>query len=175
MGACVSKIYTLSMASWRNVLKSGYGCIDFKSPFIFCNGALHTIAHTNYFFQCILSFDLNDESFREIMVPRRYSWNNSIFLSTSGFQGITGFNYNIWVMEDYGVAESWTKKRIVSKDRVHKFYGYTDKGELLIKNDIGMVSIYPESLNQNVLAVKDADWLAYIANSEESLVLLDDT
>ena len=79
MGACVSKIYTLSMASWRNVLKSGYGCIDFKSPFIFCNGALHTIAHTNYFFQCILSFDLNDESFREIMVPRRYSYGIILF------------------------------------------------------------------------------------------------
>ena len=79
------------------------------------------------------------------------------------------------VMEDYGVAESWTKKCIVSIDWVHKFYGYTDKGELLIKNDIGVVSIYPESLNQNILAIKDADWLAYIANSVESLVLLGDS
>ena len=78
-------------------------------------------------------------------------------------------------MEDYGVAESWTKKCIVSIDWVHKFYGYTDKGELLIKNDIGVVSIYPESLNQNILAIKDADWLAYIANSVESLVLLGDS
>ena len=47
-------------------------------------------------------------------------------------------------MEDYGVAESWTKKCIVSIDWVHKFYGYIDKGELLIKNDIGVVSSYPE-------------------------------
>ena len=74
------------------------------------------------------------------------------------------------VMEDYGVAESWTKKCIVSIDWVHKFYGYIDKGELLIKNDIGVVSSYPESLNQNILAI--ADWLANIANSVESLVLL---
>ncbi|XP_030936707.1 uncharacterized protein LOC115961963 [Quercus lobata] len=41
-------------------------------------------------------------------------------------------------------------------------------------NDIGVVSIYPESLNQNILAIKDANWLAYIANSVESLILLDD-
>ena len=77
-------------------------------------------------------------------------------------------------MEDHGVAESWTQKCTVSIDWVHKFYGYTDKGELLIKNDIGVVSIYPESLNQNILAIKDADWLADIINSVESLVILDD-
>ncbi|KAK9993101.1 hypothetical protein SO802_022804 [Lithocarpus litseifolius] len=77
---------------------------------------------------CILSPDLNDESFHKIMVPH-------------------------WV---------------------HKFYGCIDKGELLIKNDVKVVSIYPESLNQNILAIKDVDWLAHIANLVESLVLLDE-
>ena len=77
-------------------------------------------------------------------------------------------------MEDYSVAKSWTQKCVVSIDWVHKFYGCIDKGELLIQNDIGVVSIYPESLNQNILAIKDANWLAYIANSVESLILLDD-
>ena len=129
-------------------------------------------------FKCILSFDLNDESFHKIMVPHRYSYGIILFsyqlVVFKGSLALIAFshdpniypyvNYNIWVMEDYGVAESWTKKCVVSTDWVHKFYGYTDKGDF----------IYPESLNQNVLAVKDADWLAYIANSVESLVLLDE-
>uniref|UniRef100_A0A2N9GBQ0 F-box domain-containing protein n=1 Tax=Fagus sylvatica TaxID=28930 RepID=A0A2N9GBQ0_FAGSY len=49
----------------------------------------------------------------------------------------------------------------------------TDNGELLIKNATGLVSLDPESLNVNKLAIEDARWMAYTPNSMESLVLLD--
>ena len=55
------------------------------------------------------------------------------------------------------------------------FYGNgrTDNGELLIKTATGLVSIDPESQNQNILAFEDADWVGCTANSMESLILLD--
>ena len=53
------------------------------------------------------------------------------------------------------------------------FFGFTDNGELLIKNATGPVSIDPESPNQNILATEDADWMGFTANSMESLIFLD--
>uniref|UniRef100_A0A7N2RE12 Uncharacterized protein n=2 Tax=Quercus lobata TaxID=97700 RepID=A0A7N2RE12_QUELO len=78
-------------------------------------------------------------------------------------------------MEEYGVAESWTKKYSVPMIRgsVVNFYGCTDNGELLIKNATGLISFDPESRNQNFLAIEDADWVGFTANSMKSLILLD--
>jgi hypothetical protein len=36
-----------------------------------------------------------------------------------------------------------------------------------------LVSFDPESLNKNILAIEDAQWVGYTPNSMESLVLLD--
>uniref|UniRef100_A0A2N9GGA6 F-box associated beta-propeller type 1 domain-containing protein n=1 Tax=Fagus sylvatica TaxID=28930 RepID=A0A2N9GGA6_FAGSY len=80
---------------------------------------------------------------------------------------------HIWVMREYGVAESWTKKA-VSMDWIDNFYGCTDNGELLIQNATGLVLFDPESLNENVLAIDDFNWVDYTANSMESLVLVND-
>ena len=82
---------------------------------------------------------------------------------------------DMWVMEEYGVAESWTRKYTVPMIRgsVVNFYGCTDNGELLIKNATGLVSIDPENRKQNILAIEDADWVGFMANLMESLILLD--
>uniref|UniRef100_A0A2N9FNF2 F-box associated domain-containing protein n=1 Tax=Fagus sylvatica TaxID=28930 RepID=A0A2N9FNF2_FAGSY len=80
---------------------------------------------------------------------------------------------HIWVMREYGVVESWTKKSVPNGFGLQDFYGCTDNGELLIENATGLVSLDPESLNENKLAIEDAQWMAYTPNSMESLVLLD--
>ena len=59
-------------------------------------------------------------------------------------------------------------------DSPHDFYCCTDNGELLFKSANGMVSINPsESLNWSLLAIEDANWVGFSANSMESLVLHD--
>ncbi|XP_050263049.1 uncharacterized protein LOC126707449 [Quercus robur] len=77
-------------------------------------------------------------------------------------------------MEEYGVPESWTRKFVIPMKwvRWEHFFGCTNNGELLINNATGLVSIDPESQNQNILAIEDANWVAFSA-SMESLVLLD--
>ena len=82
---------------------------------------------------------------------------------------------HIWVMEKYGVAKSWTRKFVIPMEwvQIGHFFGCTNNGELLIKNATGLVSIDSESQNQNILAIEDAHWVVFSANSMESLVLLD--
>ncbi|XP_075673160.1 F-box/kelch-repeat protein At3g23880-like [Castanea sativa] len=195
-----AEIYTLSSDSWRKVVVSmeslrGYepniGTIcDVWGPFKFYNGALHALAFTvGYSF--ILSFDISDESFHEIMMPRNHLDEVSInFTELAVYKGLPAdFVFApghgnelggrilcyIWVMEEYGVAKSWTRKFVIPMEWVWigHFFGCTNNGELLIKNASGLVSIDPESQNQNIFAIEDANWVAFSANSMESLVLLD--
>ena len=188
-----AEIYSLSTDSWRKVVISmeslrlyepNFGRIgEIDPPCIFLNGALHTVAMTSRH-RFILSFDVNDESFREIMLPFNYSdvvtnYHLALFKgSLAVFAFARSFGVvlcHIWVMEEYGVAEFWTRKYMVPMIwvRVGNFYCCTDNGELLIKNATGLVSIDPENRKQNILLIEDADWVGFMANLMESLILLD--
>jgi F-box interacting protein len=68
-----AEVYTLSTDSWRRFVIS-LGSIDYISisSGLFFNGALHYIAWSGSH-KFILSFDVNDERFREIMImPQNY-------------------------------------------------------------------------------------------------------
>ena len=190
-----AEIYSLSTDSWRKVVISMESLTGYEPKFctiayveppcIFLNGALHTVAITSRH-HFILSFDVNDDSFHEIMLPPNhldgvpvnfaqlvvFKGSLAVFVFVHGRRGIL---CHIWVMEEYGVAESWTRKYMVPMIWVWEgyFFGCTDNSELLIKNATGLVSIDPKSPNQNILAIEDADWMGFAANSMESLILLD--
>ncbi|XP_030924571.1 F-box/kelch-repeat protein At3g06240-like [Quercus lobata] len=180
-----AEVYTLSTDSWRKVVISvdssepNIGYVYHTSPFIFFNGALHCIASTNNG-RFILSFEVNDERFHKIMLPQD---------SLDGYQGCLGvfkgllaFTVlssdidpicDIWVMKEYGLVESWTRKS-VPIDWIHSLFGVTDNGELF-GNATELNLIDPEkNLNQNILVSKRyIRWVGYASNFMESLVLLD--
>ena len=57
--------------------------------------------------------------------------------------------WHIWVMDEYGVVESWTKK-CVSRENVWHLFGCTNNGELLIQTtQRGIVSFDLDSLTVN--------------------------
>ena len=77
----VAEVYTLSTDSWEQVdipfdslYEYGpdrlFGYIV-SSPYLFLHGALHSIEKTPHL-DFILAFDVNDEIFREIMLPQNY-------------------------------------------------------------------------------------------------------
>ena len=187
-----AEVYTLSTDSWRRVVISleselNIGSIDFIdiAPCLFFNGALHSIVFSGHY-KFILSFDVNDETFRLIMLPQNYR--DGIFNITlkklAVFKGSLALFVScvdldgdsicqIWVMREYGVVESWIK---ISGpvDSVKYFFGCTDSGELLLDTfRRGVVSYDLESLNENNLGIQSARWLSYTTDLMENLVLLD--
>jgi F-box interacting protein len=187
----LAEVYTLSTDSWRKVVISKIEFIA-EPTHLFFNGALHSIAHTRdhdfHLNKCILSFDVNDERFCEIMLPPNYLdgifnpferlavFKGSLALIVFGKRPVN-FTFNsvchIWVMKEYGVVESWTKK-ILPVDSGAEFFCCTDSGELLVPTaDKGLNSYDPESLNKNKLDIQHPLWLGYTTSLMESLVLLD--
>ncbi|XP_075639057.1 F-box/kelch-repeat protein At3g06240-like isoform X2 [Castanea sativa] len=182
-----AEVYTLSTDSWRKVVLAelsdlNVGYIYHQSPYIFLNGALHCIV-ANKHCSFILSFDINDERFHKIMLPLDFLdvyqsyltvFKGSLaYIILSNHRATVGIMCHLWVMKEYGVAESWTRK-CVPIDWCHHFHGCTDNGELLITICTGLISIDPENLLQNSLITEfNIRWVCYAANSIESLVLLD--
>ncbi|XP_030925193.1 F-box/kelch-repeat protein At3g06240-like isoform X2 [Quercus lobata] len=201
-----AEVYTLSTDSWRTVELSVESVPNIGSIFavlpnscVFLNGALHFVAYTwgNDSDNFILSFDVNDEIFREIRLPENYldefySKFDDCVHQLVVFKGMLALvvlgpaeNVDededeintdiclIWVMREYGIVESWTKTNVLF-DWVMTFFDCTNSGEFLIETfDSRLVSIDSESLQVNNLRIQTTTWLAYTADLMENLVLLD--
>ena len=163
--------------------------------FLFCNGALHSMAYTrvgkNNTNNFILSFDVNDEIFRKIRLLENIGdiqdfqlavFKGSLALIASGIARFEDFRVTytcvVWVMRRYGVVESWTKKTLAVKpgDPGQTFLGCTDSGQLLFFHMSGRIVSYdPESgsRNESNIGIPHPYWLGYTTDLMESLVLLD--
>ncbi|XP_023907625.1 F-box protein At3g07870 isoform X1 [Quercus suber] len=193
-----AEIYTLSTDSWRKALISvesfsgsdsgPNGSVDqvyFPTRLCF-NGALHFIAFSGGH-KFILSFDINDERFREILLPQNYlegilkhferlaMFKGSLALIVFGEDLVEKSDRcHIWVMKEYGVVESWARKSVPLK-QVAEFFSCTINGELLIEKFTPYQSFLfdPESLNEKILSIPMPECMIYTPNFVESLVLLD--
>lgn len=123
----VAEVYSLATGSWsprRRV--NGVSEMEACTPQAFVNGILHWLAiyeaedGNSYYF--ILTFDVHTESFSKLMmpeiVPSRASAKLQVSVSSDG-KSIALFSRNfvdtvfdrfldIWIMQEYGVHESWT-------------------------------------------------------------------
>ena len=191
-----AEVYTLSTDLWRKVvisvdsLSKSVHNID-ATPCLFFNGGLHSIAYTPDH-KFILSFDVNDESFCEIMLPQNYldgiSLDSEHLVVFKGLLALIVFEQSgicyIWLMQEYGLVESWTK-RSIPVSGVDKFFGCTVNGEFLITkySPYGFLScdpkriilLDPESLNEKkILGIPGNADVTYTANLMENLVLLNE-
>ena len=189
-GGAEAQVYTLSTNSWKkyeisleflNGLSIHYIC---SSPCLFFNGALHSMAYDNNQ-EFILSFDVDDGRVRGIMPPQNYVSGCSEFLAV--FKGslalivftdeVIGENdvCDIWVMKEYGVSESWTKKSVPMEINAN-LIGCSVNGELLIEqtshSGVHIISFDSESLNEENLGIPQTRDVIYTADFVESLVLL---
>ncbi|KAK4580969.1 hypothetical protein RGQ29_024573 [Quercus rubra] len=189
-----AEIYTLSTDSWRRVVisvESSSGSKPIESVhyelqgpprIVFFNGALHRIPCSQGH-KFIMYFDVNDERFCEILLPQnyldglisRYSQHLAVF---KGLLALIVFDRNskichIWMMKEYGVAESWIKKSVPMKEDL-RFLGITFNGELLIQkfNPFRTLTFHPESLNEEILEIPFYKCM-YTDFWVESLLLLD--
>jgi F-box interacting protein len=199
----MAEVFTLSTRSHKNLVVSvdsltriePNGSISdiVEDPFLFFNGALHSLAYTTEGNKFILSFDFNDERFREITLPGDYLdglivlnlehlavFKGSLALIAFGEFEIemdddTGIVEicHIWEMKEYGDVKSWTKK-IVFVESVNRFFGCTRNGELLIETNEGnQFSVDPENEEEYDLGIQHPLRVAYTTNIMESLLFVD--
>ncbi|PRQ52350.1 putative F-box domain-containing protein [Rosa chinensis] len=111
-GATVIDIFSLKTGSWRTVKDIGYVSLITQQG-LFLNGALHWLYNLPEGVTQILSFDLGEEKFQKT-IPLPYDdWFDDPMIHKNCLCVLncpTGTNsFNIWMMKEYGVKESWTE------------------------------------------------------------------
>ncbi|XP_043718176.1 F-box protein At3g07870-like [Telopea speciosissima] len=163
-------VHTLGSNSWRRIGEIPFDIRDCLSG-VFVNGSLHWIAIRSSRPDTIVSFDVEDEVFREM--PQPYFGDHS-FQSKLGVLG--GFlcmictlydnNVKIWMMKDYGVKESWIKQFSISQPMVVGHFnhlkplGFTKSGEIVLEmHDRKLVLYDPKTKKLRNLTIQGVpDW-----------------
>ncbi|CAK9158914.1 unnamed protein product [Ilex paraguariensis] len=143
------EIYTLSTGSWRSINSAApsYCMVEFMWSQALVNGVVHWIANNRRFEfrfrSLIVSFDLGEEVFDEIVLPDALAGEIATNLSISVFrESLAVIEYDkeigtmsccVWVMKEYGVAESWTRLfNIDLEGTLEKIIGFRKNGEVLL-------------------------------------------
>ncbi|KAL7586297.1 hypothetical protein Lser_V15G36532 [Lactuca serriola] len=103
------------------------------------DGHVHWFDYADSFWkvQNIVAFDLGEETFREMPIPDLQMVATQFSLGVLGGKlcvmfGIRYHGCEVWVMDEYGVAESWVKRYVFSEfDDVIIPYGFTLHNEFL--------------------------------------------
>ncbi|XP_062162941.1 F-box/kelch-repeat protein At3g06240-like [Alnus glutinosa] len=188
------EIYTLRSGAWRS-FKAPCPPYEFIEPFgptslrnIFFNGAVHWPARTPDFQRnFIVLFDMEDEVFREMAMPKRLQGKEGkefLMAVVDGLLALIPYGDDIedndmpvWVMKEYGRAESWTKQFDIKFECGSYSYGligFTKNGEVLITDEQGRLCSYERNSEQfwNLHIYEITSWL-YLDTYVESLALLD--
>ncbi|KAK4577668.1 hypothetical protein RGQ29_027970 [Quercus rubra] len=118
------QIYTLGTGTWRNITNPGPGSLSAfpeNHLSVFVNGAVHWIAsiEDDYIIYVILSFDIRDNTFHEVALPESLDDVNKLNIKVAVHDGSLALFKSaltccsVWVIKEYGVAESWTSYMIL--------------------------------------------------------------
>ncbi|KAI9085293.1 hypothetical protein K1719_032816 [Acacia pycnantha] len=161
------EVYSVASHSWRSIsvtVPQFFLNGRARLPSVFLNGVLHWLVWRyaasseeggvgiNYKF--ILSFDVIQETFRELTLPQQQSNENALLsrlLPVEGGHSLalvtvvtkrSGCMFCIWVMKDYGITNSWTE--IFRLDRglyggIFTVLALTITGKLVLRLDGGAI------------------------------------
>ncbi|KAF5201125.1 F-box protein [Thalictrum thalictroides] len=155
-------VYTLGTNSWRILPDCLYGMKYFYDPSVLVYGALHWLASTTLGSNLIVSFDMKDEFFQEIPLPKginSYHYHApSVKLSGMGgylslSYSVHNYNVHIWQMKEYGVAESWTLQHVIGQTEVPGSFswlflvGAVNDGEIILTKSLREIILYNPKTN----------------------------
>ncbi|XVE65708.1 hypothetical protein DITRI_Ditri08aG0021500 [Diplodiscus trichospermus] len=118
----MAQIYTIGSGSWRSIGNAPTDTVAL--PFnAFLNGALHWFPCTPNGSEFIYSFDFDAEQFGTLPPPDHFREEDKKFTNYSRIGVLGGClfmiyftnsrRFDIWVMTEYGVKESWTKQFVI--------------------------------------------------------------
>ncbi|PQQ20008.1 F-box/kelch-repeat protein [Prunus yedoensis var. nudiflora] len=209
--SCQYEIWSLAKGSWKTLINTandrhqeleiGNRYFEVGHLAAFVNGALHWLqANVSTWNISIVSFDMSGEVFSKIAIPPKAETRNCLDFNrdcvVSRYRESLAFfescreiresglvrRMNMWVMEEYGVAKSWTKLfAICLEGRICRLVGCSKSGEevvlkLMVDDDI----VEYKSVNTKTKQVKnfnfDGECSTYYTVMDaftENLVLLD--
>jgi F-box interacting protein len=130
-GQSLTKIYTFGEDSWRTIQELPRPLTEDLGKYV--NGTLNWIG-TNNFRHLIISFDLNKETYRDVLVPQnifeggsRCNYSLYVLDDCLCFCFANKTHFVVWLMKEYGVIESWAKlmtipwENLIFKNFVNQF------------------------------------------------------
>ncbi|KAI8558419.1 hypothetical protein RHMOL_Rhmol04G0091600 [Rhododendron molle] len=184
------EIYTQGTRSWRGIRSSTPQYFLFRwSHQAFLNGVVHWVCESfseGGFRNLIMLFDMASESFSEFMLPTPLAqepWTPILYsvklFGESLALFFSGQSCNdsccIWVMKEYGVAESWTMLftfNILGMPR--KIFGLRKNGEVLLASKNSLASYAPatETLRDTGIRISSRALVSF-DSFMETLVLVE--
>lgn len=184
------EVYSLSRASWRSVNANAPPCymLEFTWSQAFLFGAVHWITYDKHVeggsHNLIVSFDMGDEVFREMMLPHTLTEELVTNLSVTVLgESLAALNHNkesahesccVWVMKEYGVAKSWSKLFTISlPGTLRRTIGFRKNGEVILSlSHNELVSYEPNTRQIKDLGIQGNIRSFYTDTYVETLVLL---
>ncbi|KAF9591951.1 hypothetical protein IFM89_010398, partial [Coptis chinensis] len=201
---CRVEVYSLSTDSWRIIntdLSCGYFFSDPKAPLksgIYC-WLVRISNQIRYYCDSILTFDFSNELLGTIPLPDvcsiRYDVGSQLDIISEKIACIcrkfspvssdtercssdnSTCHLDIWVLDEYGVKESWTKLYTIGPFSMFSPMRFLKNGELiLLANDQGLFLCNP--LTQEIKNIQvqgrpiQSQWL-HVASYKESLVSIE--
>ncbi|KAF8007247.1 hypothetical protein BT93_K1292 [Corymbia citriodora subsp. variegata] len=151
MEAAQVEVCTVGRDSWRMLEPHGVSCFAGDDSRACINGAIHWLASATEDapYSSILSFEVASQKFDEFPMPKDYLDEFKLHEETQASiaalkeslatlvycpgAGNVGSEIHVWVMKQYGVADSWIKQyTAVVQQRIERVLGSTGNGEILI-------------------------------------------
>ncbi|CAL5344395.1 unnamed protein product [Camellia sinensis] len=118
------RVYSLKSNSWRRIQDFPYYLWHSFQHGVFVGGALHWVVSRNYVSDSVnflvAAFDLTNEEYR--LVPQPEFSDEDFYICVGELDGCLCIfcnydqvRFDVWVMKDYGVKESWSKLFSIAK------------------------------------------------------------
>ncbi|XP_026383646.1 F-box/kelch-repeat protein At3g06240-like [Papaver somniferum] len=153
-GETTVEVYTLGLDSWKSILTIPYRFDANRTAGVLVNGSLHWLGETGDedIFNTIISLDISNDGFEEVKLPKETLEDGHLFGNVELLEGclcvlsyIYKVRYEVWVMRDYGVQESWTKRYVISHERIMDgsfvsiMWTFTKNDEILLQGQNGLI------------------------------------
>ncbi|KAK9287843.1 hypothetical protein L1049_016285 [Liquidambar formosana] len=129
------EVFTLKTNSWRRIQDIPPSACMCNGGGIFSNGSLHWLldwGNGHEKFNSIISFDLAPEKFQEVVPLPDHDVKMGLIKDVRVLRGCLSAlycydnNFEIWVMKEYRVKESWTKLATISCEKATPYKGLPD-------------------------------------------------
>ncbi|XP_026397152.1 F-box protein CPR1-like [Papaver somniferum] len=118
-GESLFQVCSLGLNAWKRIENIPYRFYGGSQSGVLVNGDYHWLVKRRFSIVVVVSMNISNEKFKEMELPQEIRENDQSF-NLGVLEGClcspvrdVDRNLELWVMQDYGVRESWTKRYTV--------------------------------------------------------------